>query len=116
MAFNGACNQCGQWGHKEADYYAKKHINGQALTPKEGGKFRKGNNHNNNSNNNNRNGGENKGKKQFQGSCNYCGKFSHKEADCHKKAADLKDGSTSNEAAVTAISNGDELLLMVQEI
>ena len=31
---------------KEADCYAKKHINGQALTPKEGGKLGKGNNQN----------------------------------------------------------------------
>ena len=34
VAFNGTCNRCGQRGHKEADCYAKKHINGQALTPK----------------------------------------------------------------------------------
>ena len=27
---------------------------------------------------------------QFQGTCNYCGKFGHKEADCHEKTADLK--------------------------
>ena len=34
MAFNGTCNHCGQQGPKEADCYAKKHINGQALTLK----------------------------------------------------------------------------------
>ena len=34
--FNGTCNRCGQRGHKEADCYAKKHINGQALMLKGG--------------------------------------------------------------------------------
>ena len=28
-AFNGTCNRCGRRGHKEAECYAKKHINGQ---------------------------------------------------------------------------------------
>ena len=35
--------------------------------------------------------------------------------DCHKKAADLKDGKTNNKAAAASISNGVELLLMAQE-
>ena len=35
-AFNGTCNGCGQRGHTEVDCYAKKHINGQALTLKGG--------------------------------------------------------------------------------
>ena len=63
MAFNGTCNQCGQQGHKEVDCYTNKHINGHALTPKEGGKSMKGNNKYNNSNSNNKNGGKNKSKK-----------------------------------------------------
>ena len=33
-AFNGTCNRCGCQGHKEAECYAKKHINGQSLTLK----------------------------------------------------------------------------------
>ena len=33
-AFNRTCNRCGCRGHKEAECYAKKHINGQSLTPK----------------------------------------------------------------------------------
>ena len=44
MALNGTCNQCGKQGHKEADYCTKKHINRQALTPKEDIKLGKGNN------------------------------------------------------------------------
>ena len=63
MVFNRTCNQCGWQGHKEVDCYAKKHINGQALTPKEGGKSMKGNNQNNNSNKNYKSSGENKNKK-----------------------------------------------------
>ena len=35
--------------------------------------------------------------------------------DCHKKVVDLKDGTTNNEAAAAAISNGVEFLLMAQE-
>ena len=34
-AFNGTCNRCGCQGHKEAECYVKKHINGQSLTPKD---------------------------------------------------------------------------------
>ena len=83
-----------------------------SIDSKEGGKIGKGNNQNNN---NNKSGGDNKSKKQFQGTCNCCGKFSHQEADCHKKEADLKDGKTNNEAAAAAISNGVEFLLMAQE-
>ena len=78
------------------------------MTPKEGGKLGKGNNQNNSNSNNNKNAGGNNSKKQFQGTGNYCGKFSHTEADCHKKAADLKDGKTNNEAVAAAISNGIE--------
>ena len=66
-------------------------------------------------NNNNKNTGGKNSRKQFQGTCNYCGKFSHKEADCHKKVADLKVGKTNNEAAAAAISNQVEFLLMEQE-
>ena len=36
-AFNGTCDHCGQWGHKEANCYAKKHINSQVLATREGG-------------------------------------------------------------------------------
>ena len=84
----------------------KKQINGQALTPKKGGKLEKRNNKNNSNNKSNKNSGGNNNKKHFRGTCIYCGNFCHKEADCHKKAADLKDGKTNNEAAAAAISNG----------
>ena len=47
MTFNKTCNCCRQQGHKEANCYAKKHINRQVLPPKEGGKSGKGNNQNN---------------------------------------------------------------------
>ena len=33
-SFSGTCNRCGQRGHKEAECYAKKHMNGHTLTPK----------------------------------------------------------------------------------
>ena len=41
--------------------------------------------------------------------------FSHKEADCCKNPADLKNGTTKNETAAAAISNGVEFLLMAWE-
>ena len=85
VAFKGTCNRCGQRGHKDVDCYAKKHINGQALTPKGGG-GQGSNNNQGNKNNNNRN--SNQKKKWFQGNCNYCSKFGHKEADHPKKAVD----------------------------
>ena len=42
-------------------------------------------------------------------------KFGCKEADCHKKAADLKNRTTMNEAAAAVISNGVKFLLVAQE-
>ena len=109
-AFNGTCNRCGHRGHKEADCYTKKHINRQALMPKGGGgqgsNSNQGNKNDNNNNNNN-NTNSNQKKKWFQGNCNYCGKFGHKEADCHKKAVDQKNGG--DEAAAAAVSNGNHV-------
>ena len=102
--FNGTCNRCGQRGHKEADCYAKKHINGQALMLK-GGSGQGLNN--NQGNKNNSNGNSNQKKKQFQGNCNYCSNFGHKEANCYKKAVDQKNGG--NEAAPAAVSNGNNV-------
>ena len=32
--FSRTCNRCGCQGHKEAECYVKKHMNGQTLTPK----------------------------------------------------------------------------------
>ena len=81
--FNRTCNRCGCRGHKEAECYAKKHINGQ---PK--------NNSSESGMSSSGNGGSNSNQKQkkkwFQGNCNYCRKFGHKEADCRKKAANHK--------------------------
>ena len=79
------------------------------MTPKEGGTLGKGNNQKKSNNNNNKKIGGNKR------NCNYCGIFSHNEVDCHKKAADLKDGKTNNDGAAAAISNGVEFLWMLQE-
>ena len=64
-------------------------------------------NKNKNNNNNNNNANSNQKKEQFQGNCNYYGKFGHKEVDCHKKAANQKNGG--NEAAAVAVSNGNHI-------
>ena len=64
-------------------------------------------NQGNKKDNNNNNMNNNQKKKCFQGNCNYCGKFGHKEADCHKNAADQKNGG--NEAAAAAVSNGNNV-------
>ena len=96
-AFNGTCNRCGHQGHKEAEHYVKRHINEQALTPKSNSGSA-GSKKDQNSRNHDK-------KKRFQGNCNYCGKFGHKEADCRKKAADIKYGN--QETAVAAISDGN---------
>ena len=96
-AFNGTCNRCGCQGHREAKCYVKKHMNGQALMPK---------NNNGGVGSNNEPNSKNHGKKKrFQS--NYCSKFGHKEADCRKKAADAKN--RNQEAAATAISEGNDV-------
>ena len=56
----------------------------------------------------------NQEKKEFQGNCNYCGKFGHKEVDCHKKAVDQKNGG--NEAAAAAVSNGNNVELLCAKV
>ena len=100
-AFNGTCNRCGRHGHKEAECYVKKHINRQALTPKNNnnGGARSSTDQNNNIN---------AKKKRFQGNCNYCGKFGHKEADCGKKVADAKN--SNQETAAAAVSEGNHVM------
>ena len=103
-ALNGTCNRCGHRGHKGAECYDKKHINRQTLTQKAGGGQGSNSNQGNKKDNNNNNMNSNQEKKCFQGDCNYCSKFGHKEADCHKKAADQQNGL--NEAAAVAVSNG----------
>ena len=47
------------------------------------------------------------GRKRFQGNCNYCGKFRHKEADCQKRTADAKNNN--RETAATAVSDGNHI-------
>ena len=107
-AFNGTHNRCGQRGHKEADCYTKKHINGQDLMQKGGGgQGPNSNQGNKNNHNHNNNANSNQKKKWHQGSCNYCSKFGHKEVDCHKKAVDQKNGG--NEAAAMAVINGNHV-------
>ena len=97
-AFNETCNRHGQHGHKEAECYAKKHINGQALTPKNNNDGSMGSSTNQNNKNNAK-------KKRFQGNCNCCRKFGHKEADCNKKVADAKNNN--QETAAAAVSQGN---------
>ena len=94
------------------DCYTKKHINGQALMLKGGsGQGSNSNQGNRSHNNNNNNANSNQKKKWFQGNCNYCGKFGHKEADCSKKAPDQKNGG--NEAAAAAVSNGNHVKFLL---
>ena len=98
-AFSRTCNRCGCQGHKEAECYVKKHMNRQTLIPKNnsGGM---GSNNDHNSKNHGK-------KKRFQGNCNYCRKFRHKEVDCRKKATEAKNGN--QETASTAISDGNHV-------
>jgi hypothetical protein len=47
--------------------------------------------------------GQGRGGPSFNGTCNHCGKYGHKFADCHtKKAEDDKEKSKSNMAAIVA--------------
>ena len=55
----------------------------------------------------NGNGGNNKMKQRFQVTCNYCGKFGHKEGDIRKKVVDAKN--RGKEAASAAISGGNKV-------
>ena len=75
-------------------------MNGQALMPKSNNGGGMGSNNDQNSKNHGK-------KKRFQGNCNYCGKFRHKEADCRKKVADAKNGN--KETAGAAISEGNHV-------
>ena len=97
-AFSGTCNQCGKHGHKEAECYSKQHINGQALGVKQG-------TNNTQQQNEQKGNGKGQGKTKFKGTCNYCSKYGHKEADCQKKKADEKKGNSKQEMGATAISD-----------
>ena len=100
-AFNGTCNRFGKRGHKEAECYSKQHINGQALGAKQG---------TNNAQQQNEQKQNTKGqsKTSFKGTCNYCSKYGHKEADCQKKKADEKKGNGKQETGPTAIAGSDK--------
>ena len=75
-------------------------------------------------NSGNGNGNNSQKKKRFQGTCNCCGKFGHKEAEWRKKVADVKHRTGSKEGAAAGISGGNnvecllcakaEFVLMVQ--
>ena len=97
-AFNGTCNRCGKRGHKEVECYSKQHINGQALGAKQG-------TNNTQQQNEQKGNGKGQGKTKFKGTCNYCSKYGHKEADCRKKTADEKKGNSKQETGATAISD-----------
>ena len=99
VAFNGTCNRCGKRGHKEAECYSKQHINGQALGAKQGT--------NNTQQQNEQKQTKGQGKTKFKGTCNYCSKYGHKEADCRKKKADKKKGNGKQEMGATAIAGSD---------
>ena len=74
-AFSGMCHRCGKCRHKEADCYSKQHINGQVLGAKQGTNSPQ---HLNEQKNN----AKGQSKTRFKGTCNYCSKHGHKEADC----------------------------------
>ena len=74
-AFSGTCHRCGKCGHKEADCYSKQHINGQALGAKQG-------TNNPQQQNEQKHNAKGQSKTRFKGTCNYCSKYGHKEADC----------------------------------
>ena len=97
-AFSGTCNRCGKRGHKEAECYSKQHINGQALGAKQG-------TNNTQQQNEQKGNGKGQGKTKFKGTCNYCSKYGHKEANCRKKKADEKKGKSKQETGATAISD-----------
>ena len=100
-AFSGRCHRCGKRGHKEADCYSKQHINGQALGAKQGTNSPK---HLNEQKNNV------KGQinTRYKGTCNYCSKYGHKQADCQKKIDDEKKGNSKQETCATAISGSNK--------
>ena len=61
----------------------------------------------NNRMNQNRN-GKGQSKTIFKGTCNYCSKYGHKEADCQKKKVDEKKGNGKQETGATAIAGSDK--------
>ena len=73
--FNGTCHRCGKRGHKEADCYSKQHINGQVLGAKQG-------TNNTQQQNEQKQNAKGQSKTRFKGTCNYCSKYGHKDADC----------------------------------
>ena len=100
-AFNGTCNRCGKRGHKEAECFSKQHINGQALGAKQG-------TNNMQQQNEQKQHAKGQNKTRFKGTCNYCYKYGHKEADCRKKKADKKKGNGKQEMGATAIAGSDK--------
>ena len=52
------------------------------------------------------------GKTKFKGTCNYCSKYGHKEADCRKKKADKKKGNSKQETGAAAISDKNTEFLL----
>ena len=101
VAFNGTCNRCGMRGHKEAECYSKQHINGQALGAKQG-------TNNTQQQNEPKQNAKGQSKTRFKGTCNYCSKYGHKEADCRKKRVDKKKGNDKQETGATAIAGSDK--------
>ena len=100
-AFNGTCNRCGKHGHNEVECYSKQHINGQALGAKQG-------TNNMQQQNEQKQNAKGQSKTRFKGTCNYCSKYGHEEADCRKKKADKKKGNGKQETGATAIAGSDK--------
>ena len=100
-AFNGTCNRCGKRSHKEAECYSKQHINGQALGAKQA-------TNNMQPQNEQKQNTKGQNKTRFKGTCNYCSKYGHKEADCRNKKADKKKGNGKQETCATAIAGSNK--------
>ena len=115
MAFNGTCHQCGQRRHKEAVCYAKKAHQQSSLNSKRRREISKEQQPESEQQQQHKIQETTTTKSNFQRTCNYCRKIGHKEIDCLKKVADLKEGTTNNEAAAASITNRVEFLLMAQE-
>ena len=79
----------------------KQHINGQALGSKQGTS-------NMQQQNEQKQNAKGQSKTRFKGTCNYCSKYGHKEADCQKKKADEKKGNGKQETGATAIAGSDK--------